>query len=172
MNKVGERIKLRREELGYSQAQLAEQMGYSDRSTIAKIEKGVNDITQSKVVEFAHMLETTPSYLMGWTNDPYDYDTDPKGVLSEIPDSWRKEWLKQDLSPAEMYHRYISLQSEHDDLDSPQTSTPAPTDDQIRAAFFNGADPDLSEEEQKEMWEAAKSFIQFQIMQKKQKENK
>jgi|GEM_PF-63011 len=32
----------------------------------AKIENGTNDITQSRVVDFANALNTTPAYLMGW----------------------------------------------------------------------------------------------------------
>ena len=44
----------------------AKKLGYKSRSTIAKIEKGENDITQSKIAAFADALQTTPSYLMGW----------------------------------------------------------------------------------------------------------
>ncbi len=65
-----ERIKQRREELHMSQDELALLLGYKSRSTIAKIESGENDITQSKIVAFAKALHTTPSYLMGWDNEP------------------------------------------------------------------------------------------------------
>ena len=65
---VGEKIRTRREELGMTQDELAERMGYKSRSTIAKIEKGVNDVTQTTLVKFAKALNTTPSYLMGWTD--------------------------------------------------------------------------------------------------------
>ena len=74
MSILNERIKQRREALGMSQAELAELLGYSDRSTIAKIEKGTNDITQSKIEAFAEALRTTPAYLMGWENDSGDQD--------------------------------------------------------------------------------------------------
>lgn len=63
-----ERIKKRREELDLSQDELAQKLGYKSRSTIAKIEKGENDITQSKIAAFAQALQTTPSTLMGWDN--------------------------------------------------------------------------------------------------------
>lgn len=62
-----ERIKSRREELGLSQEELAHRVGYKDRSSIAKIESGVNDITQSKIAIFAKALETTTLWLMGDT---------------------------------------------------------------------------------------------------------
>lgn len=66
MSNIGIYIKERREALGMSQEELAEKMGYKSRSTIAKIEKGVNDVTQTNIVKFAEVLRTTPGYLMGW----------------------------------------------------------------------------------------------------------
>ena len=86
MSTLYQRIRERREALKLSQAELAERLGYSDRSTIAKIEKGVNDITQSKISAFAEALATTPAYLMGWTDDPIDYDDGDR--LAEIPLSY------------------------------------------------------------------------------------
>ena len=41
-------------------------MGYKSKSTINKIELGINDIPQGKIVKFAEVLFTTPAYLMGW----------------------------------------------------------------------------------------------------------
>lgn len=70
MSNIYVRIKERREFLGYSQEYLAKLMGYKSRSSINKIEIGENDIPQSKIEEFARALQTTPAYLMGWTNNP------------------------------------------------------------------------------------------------------
>lgn len=44
-------IKMRREELGMSQEQLAKKVGYTSRSTIARIERGDFDLSQSKIAE-------------------------------------------------------------------------------------------------------------------------
>jgi len=66
MSIIGSRIKSRREELGLTQEELAQKLKYKSKSTIAKIEKGVNDIPQNKILEFAHALDTTPAYLMAW----------------------------------------------------------------------------------------------------------
>ena len=66
---IGSRIKERRELLNLSQEELALKLGYKSRSTINKIESGINDISQSKVVEFAKVLQTTPAYLMGWEDN-------------------------------------------------------------------------------------------------------
>lgn len=63
---LGQNIRLYRERLGLSQEELAKRLGYKDRSTIAKIESNVNDITQSKIMAIAEALDTTPAALMGW----------------------------------------------------------------------------------------------------------
>lgn len=66
---LGKRIKQRREYLKMSQENLAQKLGYKSRSSINKIELGLNDISQSKIMEFAKALDTTPAYLMGWEDD-------------------------------------------------------------------------------------------------------
>ena len=63
---IYERIKLLREEQGLSQQALAEKVGFKTASAINKIELGLRDINQTKVLAFAKALNTTPSYLMGW----------------------------------------------------------------------------------------------------------
>ena len=68
MSELSRRILQRRLELGLSQEELAQRMGYRSKSSITKLEKGVNDIPQSKVEEFAAALETTPAWLMGLDN--------------------------------------------------------------------------------------------------------
>lgn len=68
--KIGLRIAQRRKELGLTQGELAEKMGYKSKSTINKIEKCLNDVSQSNVVKFATVLQTTEAYLMGWTDNP------------------------------------------------------------------------------------------------------
>ena len=60
-----ENIRKRRIELGLSQQDLAEKLGYKSRSAINKIEMGINDLTQSKIIAFAKALNTTPGELMG-----------------------------------------------------------------------------------------------------------
>ena len=64
--KIGERIKLRRQELQWSQRELAAKMEYSHHSTLARIESGQVDVTQSRIVQFADVLGVSVAYLMGW----------------------------------------------------------------------------------------------------------
>lgn len=66
---VGERIKARRIELGMSQAELAEKVGYKEKATISKIESDGRSLRQSKIILFAKALETTPLYLLTGDGD-------------------------------------------------------------------------------------------------------
>lgn len=65
MSEIYDRIKTRRQELGLTVEELANRMGYKDKSSISKIENGKADIPQSKVAAFARALETTTAYLIG-----------------------------------------------------------------------------------------------------------
>ena len=59
------RIRQRREQLGLSQEELAARMGYRSKSSITKLEKGINDLPRAKLEELAAALNTTPAWLMG-----------------------------------------------------------------------------------------------------------
>lgn len=59
-------IRLKREQLGMSQDELAGMVGYTSRTSIAKIESGKVDLPQSKIEIFAQALHTTPAALLGW----------------------------------------------------------------------------------------------------------
>ncbi len=52
--------------MGWSLQQLADRMGYANKSTIARIESGKIDPPQSKVVKFAEVLGVSVAYLMNW----------------------------------------------------------------------------------------------------------
>lgn len=64
--KIGEKIKQRRLELGWSLQELTDKMGYANKSSVARIESGEIDPPQSKVVKFAEVLRTDITYLMDW----------------------------------------------------------------------------------------------------------
>ena len=69
MSEIYKRIRERRIELGLTVEELAQRMGYKDKSSISKIENGKADIPQSKVVAFAKALNTTTAYLIGAESD-------------------------------------------------------------------------------------------------------
>lgn len=85
---IGKRIKLLREELGLSQEELAKLIGYtsaSSRSTINKVELGINDVAQSKLSKYAMALNTTVEYLIGITDNPHSHSvTDNHGVIGNV----------------------------------------------------------------------------------------
>ena len=64
------RIRQRREQLGLSQEELAARMGYRSKSSITKLEKGINDLPRAKLEELAAALNTTPAWLMGLVGLP------------------------------------------------------------------------------------------------------
>lgn len=94
---IGERIRKRRKELKMSQEELANLMGYTSRSTIAKIESGANDITQSTIVKFADVLNTSIKYLMDWDTDEDDNDNwlNHKETEKDSKDSNKIRWLNE-----------------------------------------------------------------------------
>ena len=65
MLKLYENIKAKRLEAGMTQSELAQKIGYSDKSMIAKIEKGSVDLTLSKIIAFASIFNVSPEELMG-----------------------------------------------------------------------------------------------------------
>ncbi len=91
---IGERIKKRREDLGLTQEDLAIMLGYKNRSTVNKWEKDGSKLRQSKIAEIAEALNTTPAYLMGWDDDPTDYDSS-----IYIP----KEYQDERITPEQLY---------------------------------------------------------------------
>lgn len=46
---LSSRIRQRREQLGLSQEELAARMGYRSKSSITKLEKGINDLPRAKL---------------------------------------------------------------------------------------------------------------------------
>lgn len=113
----GERINKIRNEKGMTQDELARAVGYKSRSTIAKIESGERDVSQSMVIKFAKALNTTTAVLMGNDND-----------------------------------------------DNKAVQLPAPSDDDIKFALFDG-----SEGVTDEMYDEVKRFAKYIKEQKDKK---
>lgn len=113
----GERINKIRNEKGMTQDELAHAVGYKSRSTIAKIESGERDVSQSMVIKFAKALNTTTAVLMGNDND-----------------------------------------------DNKAVQLPAPSDDDIKFALFDG-----SEGVTDEMYDEVKRFAKYIKEQKEKK---
>lgn len=98
MLKLYENIKYYRTVNEWSQEELAKRMGYTDRSTIAKIEKGCVDLPESKIMAFAKVFGIKPSDLMGWNETP--------AALGQ------PVFTKEDLTIAVAYHEADSVDRE------------------------------------------------------------
>lgn len=67
---IYERIRMLREKLGMTQQELAEKTGYKTASAINKIELGLRDLNQHKIIAFAEALHVTPAYLLNGDDMP------------------------------------------------------------------------------------------------------
>ena len=73
---VGDRIRAKRQDLGLSVDELAARLG-KNRATVYRYEKGdIENMPISVLEPLAQVLQTTPSYLIGWTDDAYDWERD------------------------------------------------------------------------------------------------
>lgn len=97
---IGERIKLRRKELGISVDDLASILG-KDRSTIYRYEKGdIESLPLDILNPIAKALRTTPASLMGWEesntpavpSSPSSIDNEFLQILSTLSEE-DKQWL-------------------------------------------------------------------------------
>ena len=88
---IGQNIKLRRKELDMTLEDVAKKLGLS-RQTLSRYETGViGNIPSDKIEALAHVLCTTPAYLMGW-----DTNTNPNTIsekLSPVPNFVKKPRL-------------------------------------------------------------------------------
>lgn len=85
MSELSTRIRLRREALGISQEELARRMGYRSKSSITKLEKGINDLPQAKLEELAQALETSPAYLLGLDAPSIPRGFEPLPAMVQVP---------------------------------------------------------------------------------------
>lgn len=74
MLKLYENIKKLRIANNWTQEDLAHKLGYTDRSSIAKIEAGKVDLSQSKIIEFAEVFCIEPGDLLGWDESMIVHD--------------------------------------------------------------------------------------------------
>lgn len=79
METLGGRIRQRRMELGLTQLELAQRLGYKSKTSITKIESDVSTLNQPKIIAFAKALNTTPAYLMGWDQEP-EWNVEPASL--------------------------------------------------------------------------------------------
>ena len=92
---VGEKIREARLKKGYTQAELAQLLGYKSRSSINKIEVEGRDIPRSSIIKFAKVLDVSPAYLMGWEDEEESTFEDDLEALSSRYDNIKPIKLKR-----------------------------------------------------------------------------
>ena len=127
---IGAIIRRRRIELGLSQEELAERCGFKSKSSINKMEAGVQGLPQSKIIAVAKALETTPGYILGWEgveeNQQQEYYTDE--VTAQIAEDMATNPnlrmlydVQRDMDPEDlqaMYSMAMALKRKTERLDS------------------------------------------------------
>lgn len=61
----GERVRVRREQVGMTQEELANKLGYKHKTSVSKIEKGITVVPSSMVIKIAQALGIPVQQLMG-----------------------------------------------------------------------------------------------------------
>lgn len=128
---IGQRIEQRRKELGLTLQDVSLEVGVA-ASTIQRYEKGRFDKIKLPVIEaIAEALNVNPSWLIGQTDDPIDYD-DPD-LIASIPRSYLSA-CNGDIKRA-----YQAMQAVNDDslreiVEENKTGRPAALDE-IRRLF-------------------------------------
>lgn len=86
---TGERLRRARMVKGLSQKELAAKVGYSDSTTIYKIEKGIQKIPYAKIKQICDVLDIDYSYLTKGLEMTMDYDGHPVIIESRVTDDRR-----------------------------------------------------------------------------------
>lgn len=107
---VGERIKRRRKQIGITADALGEAIGRS-RATIYKYEKGdIENLSHTLLIPLAKALRTTPEYLLGYEDDPEDYEDWLNDAGYVVPDSFYPEL--DDYDRARKYFEFKKAEEE------------------------------------------------------------
>lgn len=96
MESIGERIKMRREELNMTQEELAHQLGYKSSTSIAKIESSKREPQLKKFKQLAEALQTTPEYILGWNQER-------KEIIMDKQNADIKKNIRTDADALEFY---------------------------------------------------------------------
>ena len=72
MSILNERIKDRRQSIGLTLLQIAEELGVKE-ATVQRYESGeIKNIKHETIVQLASILNCSPAYLMGWEDKPQE----------------------------------------------------------------------------------------------------
>lgn len=81
---IGQRIKSLRESNQLTQEELGRAIGVN-KATVNRYETGIIDIKRTVAIKLAEVLNTTPAYLMGWSNEINSTPTPYNPIIHKIP---------------------------------------------------------------------------------------
>lgn len=110
---IGERIKNRRTELGLTADEVAEQLGKS-RATVYRYESGEIEKMPTTVLEpLANVLKTTPAYLMGWDDNPIQYEESEENLNAPLDVI---EHFNGDAKKISEFQKIVGLDAQSEDI--------------------------------------------------------
>lgn len=101
---VGDRIKQKRLDLGLTQQDLAERMGYKTKSAISRVERDYEqNLTLDRVALFAEALNVTPAFLMGWEDE-----SGAKTILGQLGEAKMNSIIREEKQQKanDLYDRF------------------------------------------------------------------
>lgn len=113
---IGQRIRFLRERKKLTLEDVGSQLNVN-KATVQRYESGNIDIKRTVAIRLAEVLDTTPAYIMGWTDSPQI------PIFSSCPFSKEAEEVAIAYEKADIKSKNIARQA----LDLPTLETPAPT---------------------------------------------
>lgn len=104
-----QRLKELRKANGLTQIQFAEQFNIA-KGTVGMWETGKREPDFDTISRIADYFQTTVDYLLGRTDDPYDYENDPDNLLDDIPLEHLHYYQEEGLSDKEIIKRHLAYQ--------------------------------------------------------------
>jgi len=93
LKEIGRKLRMARMRRGMTQVELAKAVGYSDSTTIHKIEKGLQDIPISKIRAFCRVLDVDFDYLKGDVDYIYNEQGIAVMVNTHSPEAQKAELM-------------------------------------------------------------------------------
>lgn len=103
---VGTKIKIRREELGMTQEELAKKLGKASRSSVNKVENS-KELTMKTIKQYADVLDLSVPYLCGWEVLDEKVETDIK--LQEMDNRMKEYAIRLSALSKEKQEQIFSL---------------------------------------------------------------
>lgn len=109
--RYGENLKRLRIAKGMSQEELAKALGYTNRSSINKIEIGRSNIPTDKIARTAEVLGVSPLDLFNTVETAVDLEIRPDNWLSTV----ESELTSENLAKLKSYAEYLKSMQDQED---------------------------------------------------------